>query len=99
VRRRPYIDHFAVAAVCRANPGEWQPVGEYGSSQSANGVAWYIKAAKANRTAHRSAYEPAGAFEARWILTELGARVETRYIGLSADAAWADALASLTGGA
>lgn len=97
--RRSNIDHFAVAAVCRANPGEWQPVGEYGSSQSAEGVARYIRTAKTRTAANRSAYEPAGAFEARQELTELGARVETRYISLSADAAWVDALASLTGGA
>jgi hypothetical protein len=97
--RRPYIDHFAVAAVCRANPGEWQPVGEYGSSQSAEGVARYIRTAKTRTAANRSAYEPAGAFETRQELTELGVQIEARYIGHSADAAWADAVACLAGGA
>lgn len=96
MRRRSNINHFEVADACRRTPGVWLPVGEYGSTQSANGVAWYIKAAKENRTVKRSAYEPAGSFEARWTLTEFGARVEARYVGLSADAAWNDAIAALT---
>lgn len=96
MRRRSNINHFEVADACRRTPGVWLPVGEYGSTQSANGVAWYITAAKENRTVKRSAYEPAGSFEARWALTEFGARVEARYVGLSADAAWNDAIAALT---
>lgn len=96
MRRRSNINHFEVADACRRTPGEWLPVGEYGSTQSADGVAWYIETAAAARSA-RSAYEPAGSFEARWTLTEFGAHVEARYVGLTADAAWNDAIAALIG--
>ena len=97
--RRDRIDHFAVAAACRENPGVWQPVGEYNSSQSACGAADHIRNALAKRSGHRSAYLPAGSFEARHALTEFGARVEARYVGVSDDAAWSDAVAALIGGA
>ncbi len=93
------VDHFAVAAICRANPGEWQDVGEYNSTSSAVGVAGTIRAAYVKAEDRRSAYAPAGAFEARRELTEFGARVEARFVGVADDAAWADAVASLTGGA
>lgn len=91
------VNHFAVAAACQASPGEWLPVGEYNSGQSATGVVWSIRNARAAQ--QRSAYEPAGSFEARSVPAEFGVRVEARYIGVSEDAAWADALASVTGGA
>lgn len=95
--RRRKVDHFAVAAVCRANPGVWQPVGEYNSSQSAEGAGDYIRTAYAKTPSQRSAYSPAGSFEARHTLTEFGARVEARYVGGSDDTAWADAVAALSG--
>jgi hypothetical protein len=95
--RTSRVNHFAVAAACQASPGEWLPVGEYNSGQSASGVVWSIR--KARSAQKRSAYEPAGSFEARTAPTEFGVRVEARYVGVSADAAWADALASVTGGA
>jgi len=93
------VNHFAVADACRANPGAWQPVGEYNSSHSARGAAIYIRKACTGGSAQRSAYEPAGAFETRQALTEFGARVEARYIGTSNDTAWDDAVASLIGDA
>jgi len=96
--RRNRVDHFAVAAKCRANPSEWQPVGEYNSSQSAYGTMDDIRKALA-RGAQRSAYTPAGAFETRRALTEFGARVEARYVGVSDDVAWSDAVDALIGGA
>lgn len=94
MNRNQRVDHFAVAAACRANPGEWQPVGEYNSAQSADGAAGYVRNATISRSSLRSAYSPAGSFEARHELTEFGARVEARYVG--DDAAWADALAALS---
>ena len=97
--RHGRVDHFAVAALCRATPGQWQPVGEYNSSQSADGAIHYIRNATTKRPAQRSAYTPAGSFETRRALTEFGARVEARYVGVSADAAWSDAVAALVGGA
>ncbi|MFD7705583.1 hypothetical protein [Streptomyces sp. NPDC059786] len=85
--RRDRVDHVAVAAMCRTAPGEWQPVGEYNSRQSADGAAGYIRNARINPPAQQSAYAPAGSFEARRTLTEFGARVEARYVGDSNDAA------------
>lgn len=96
--RRHKVDHFAVAAECRANPGVWQPVGEYNSSQSAEGAGDYIRNAYVKKVSQRSAYSPAGSFEARHVLTEFGALVEARYVGASDDVAWADALSALIGG-
>lgn len=91
------VDHFTVAAECRANPGEWQTVGEYNSTQSAYGAMGHIINAVIKSPSQRSAYSPAGSFEARQELTEFGARVEARYVGVSDDLAWADAVASLAG--
>lgn len=96
--RRARVNHFAIAATCRAHPGEWQRAGEYNSSQSAAGAAGYIRSAYAKQPSQTSAWAPAGAFEARQVLTEFGARVEVRYVG-DRDAMWADALAAVTGGA
>ncbi|WP_020135125.1 hypothetical protein [Streptomyces sp. 351MFTsu5.1] len=93
--RRNHINHFTVAAACRANPGVWQPVGEYNSSQSAEGAVDYISSAYVKTSTQRSAYTPAGSFEARYELTEFGARVEARFVGTGNDLAWADALAGL----
>ncbi|MFF0790419.1 hypothetical protein [Streptomyces spiralis] len=94
---RRYIKHAEVADALKAQPGVWLPVGEYRTW----GGAW--NAAERIRTAYRApAYEPAGAFEARTALTEMGARVEARYVGQSTttaeDEAWADAIAALTTG-
>ena len=96
--RHARVDHFAVAAVCRANPGEWQLVGEYNSTQSAYGATSHIRRAVITTTSQQSAYSPAGAFEARQELTEFGARVEARFVGVSDDAAQAHAVLALMGG-
>jgi hypothetical protein len=97
--RNARVDHFAVAAACRANPGEWQPVGEYNSTQSAYGAMGHISRAVVTTTSQQSAYTPAGSFEARQELTEFGARVEARFVGTADDAAWTDAVLALVGGA
>ncbi|MFF8100083.1 hypothetical protein ACF07S_09960 [Streptomyces sp. NPDC016640] len=95
------MNHFAVAAACQASPGEWLPVGDYNSGQTAYGMVWGIRNARfgARSAQQRSAYDPAGSFEARAVQGEFGVRVEARYVGVSNDAAWADALASVVGGA
>ncbi len=97
--RRKQVDHFTVAALCRANPGEWQDVGEYNSSQCANGIVGVIRRAYVKDPSRRSAYVPVGAFEARHSLTEFGAMVQARFVGSGEDAAWSDAVAALAGGA
>lgn len=79
--KRRQINHHTIATLCRANPGQWHTVGEYGSTQSAHGAAYYIRAAVTKRASRQSAWAPAGAYEARYTLTEFGARVEARYIG------------------
>jgi hypothetical protein len=93
------VDHFAVAAACRANPGEWQPVGEYNSTQSAYGAMVHVRKAVIKSAGQQSAYTPAGSFEARQELTEFGARVEARFVGSADDTAWTDAVLALAGGA
>jgi hypothetical protein len=99
VKTKPkQVNHFTLADLCRTNPGEWQDVNEYNSSQSACGVAATIRAAYVKGGDRRSAWVPAGAFQARHRLTEFGARVEARYVGVADDAAWADALAAVAGG-
>lgn len=95
-RRRVNVDHALVADSCRANPGLWLSVGEYNSTPSAEGIATAIRKAKTKSPAQQSPYSPAGSFEARRALTEYGARVEARYVGVSDDTAWTDALSSLT---
>lgn len=97
--RHGRVDHFAVAALCRTTPGQWQPVGEYDSTQSAQGMRDHVCKAATRGSTQRSAYAPAGSFEARFALTEFGAQVEARYVGASADVAWSDAVAALVGGA
>jgi hypothetical protein len=81
VKTKPkQVNHFAVADLCRANPGEWQDVGEYNSSQTAAGLVEWVCNARITKSGRRSAYSPAGAFEARRELTEYGARVEARFV-------------------
>ncbi|MGW0626497.1 hypothetical protein [Streptomyces sp. NPDC002758] len=97
--KRPLIDHKQAAANCRRQPGTWKVIGEYRSSTSADGTAYAIRAAY-QHTAHlASPYAPAGAFEARTVLTQEGVNVIARYVGVSDDVAWSDAVAELIGGA
>ncbi|WP_328425939.1 hypothetical protein [Streptomyces sp. NBC_00443] len=96
--KRKQVDHAAVAANCRANPGTWQEVGEYNSTQSAGRIVANICDAYVNPNREsQSPYAPAGTFEATSILTEFGARVEARYVG-SDNQAWAAAVAAVSGG-
>ncbi|MFJ5638703.1 hypothetical protein [Streptomyces sp. NPDC093223] len=80
MRSEEQVDHRAVAAACRANPRDWQPVGEYGSSESAKSAVRMIRGAL-RRSSGESPYAPARTFEARHELTDAGARVEARYVG------------------
>jgi hypothetical protein len=96
--KRKLTDHFAASARCRANPGQWQEVGEYNSTQSADRTAGAIRTAYVPPARKaESPWVPAGAFETRQEFTERGVRVDARYVG-DADAAWAEALAEVTGG-
>jgi hypothetical protein len=74
---RENTDHVRVAATLRAQPGVWLPVGDYGSRQSAMGIAWQIR----STTGGIAAYSPRGAFESRVEPTPDGSRVFARYIG------------------
>jgi hypothetical protein len=76
---RPKVNHAQAAAKLRANPGTWMRIGEYRSSQSADGVANTIRTAYVKRGA--SPYAPAGSFQARTRLTEYGAALEVCYVG------------------
>ncbi len=78
--KRTPIDHDQAAARLRSRPGLWMPVGEYRSSQSAEHMAWAVRTAYP-WTRIVSAYEPAGAFEARVRLTEFGCELVARYVG------------------
>jgi len=87
---------MSARAQCRTNPGQWQTVGEYRATTTATATARNVRAAYVNpRIPQRSAYTPAGAFEARTARTEFGTRVEARYVS-DRNAAWADAVAALT---
>ena len=77
---RRSVDHVMVASLCRANPGQWQEVGEYGSGESADAMVRAIRGAF-QRSSRPSVYAPAGAFEARRELTDSGARVHARFVG------------------
>ena len=99
--KRTTVDHAKVAARLRAHPRMWLPVGEYRSTQSADGMARKIREGQPiGSTADTSHYQPAGAFEVRIDLTEFGALVVARYVGdpSAEDIAWADALADVTTG-
>lgn len=92
---RRNVNHAEVATSLKAQPGVWQVVGEWRSCGGAESAALRI------RTAYQAPmYEPAGSFETRTALTEMGCNVEARYVGAPAtsDAAWAEALADLSAG-
>ncbi|WP_439947254.1 hypothetical protein [Streptomyces sp. BBFR109] len=94
-RNRRNVNHHEVAAELRSRPGEWLLVGEWPSRAGAESATLRIRTAYQARM-----YEPAGAFEARTELTEMGAKVEARYVGhrtSADDAAWADALSAVGG--
>ncbi|MFI1677002.1 hypothetical protein [Streptomyces sp. NPDC020607] len=101
--RGPRADHATVAEQARTQPGTWVLVGEYCSHQSANATAWVIRTAGRGKPGSGRFYIPAGAFEAEMRMTELGCQVLARFVSepevTVEDEAWADALASLSGGA
>lgn|GEM_PF-4148308 len=92
---RRNVNHTEVAAALKAAPGQWQFVGEWPSRAGAESAALRIRGAYKARM-----YEPAGSFDARTELTEMGCLVEARYLGdaTSDDEVWADALAALPQG-
>lgn len=98
VGRRPKsrrdVNHHEVATALKAQPGVWQFVGEWPTRGGAESAALRIRGAYRARM-----YEPAGSFDARTELTEMGCLVEARYVGVSGsdNRVWADALAGLDG--
>lgn len=77
--RRPRVNHADAAARARRRPHRWVVVGEYRSSQSAEGVVSDIHTA-GSRLGRVSEYRPAGAYQARTRLTEYGCEVLVRYV-------------------
>lgn len=75
--RRPHADHAKVAARLRACPRCELPVGTYGSRASAQVTASHI------RSGALPAYQPAGCFEARFVLAadRTGWTVHATYTG------------------
>ncbi|MFE2967500.1 hypothetical protein ACFXKC_28280 [Streptomyces sp. NPDC059340] len=78
---RPKVNHVEAAAKLRAQPGEWMLLGEYGSTQSAEGFANSIRTAYVKRGPSPSPYAPAGSFQARTQLTEFGSALWACYVG------------------
>lgn len=84
--KRPRVDHVAMAARLRANPGVWLPVGEYRSVVSADSTAREIRNGYERRPGRPpSPYAPRGAFECRMDKTEFGVQLTARYVGEEAD--------------
>lgn len=77
--KRPMTDHTKTAARLRSHPRMWMPVGEYNSTQSAEGMAHMIRTGQAKQGT--SPYAPAGTFETRVELTEFGAELLAQYVG------------------
>ncbi|MFF4385553.1 YqaJ viral recombinase family protein [Streptomyces sp. NPDC001552] len=75
--RAARIDHAAAAAEARKVPGRWVLAGLCPSSSSAAGVGRNVAH---GRLAH---YLPAGSFEARKELTQDGAKLFVRFMGLA----------------
>ncbi len=77
--RHTRVDHARVAACLRALPGQWQLVGDYKNSFTATNTTSMIRRAGQPSGRH---YQPAGAYEARMVLTDDGTRIEARYRGI-----------------
>ncbi|WP_030672214.1 hypothetical protein [Streptomyces sp. NRRL B-1347] len=69
-----FTDHTKVAAVARALPGKWTPVGVYGGVQSGHSVARWIRQGRIEQ------YAPQGAFEAYGATCDDGTAVWVRYV-------------------
>jgi hypothetical protein len=78
--KRPKNSHVRAAARLRANPGQWQIIGDYRSSQSADHMAYTIRTAF-EKPGQSSPYAPAGSFQAYTRLTEDGSRLFACYVG------------------
>lgn len=63
--RNRKIDHKAVAERLRKAPGQWLPVGVYGSQYSATTAAWHLRMAGGRCAKFGHVYGPAGAFDTR----------------------------------
>lgn len=68
------IRHDAVADACRKQPGTWIHVGTYSTKTSAQATARRI-----GEGAVYKAYRPAGTFEGRSEMSDLGYTVYARY--------------------
>ncbi|MFG3085071.1 hypothetical protein [Streptomyces parvulus] len=75
---RRNINHREVAGRLRADRGRWLPVGEYRNAETARTMTYIIGSGK---NPNLTAYQPAGAFEARTRNTDDGTLVEARYVG------------------
>ncbi|WP_236241123.1 hypothetical protein [Streptomyces sp. CC228A] len=90
--KRPHADHITSAARMLRQPGEWVRVHSYRASYTADSTAHRIRTGDLILP-----YQPAGAFEARVLLSDDECVVYGRYVGL--DRVWADAVRSLAAGA
>ncbi|PWG13943.1 hypothetical protein DF268_08750 [Streptomyces sp. V2] len=75
--RRTHVDHAAVAAALRAQPGVWLTVGEYRNADTARTIRRRIE--EGQRDVGRN-YQPAGRYETRATLTDDGTLIEARYL-------------------
>ncbi|MBW5420237.1 hypothetical protein GKQ77_01460 [Streptomyces sp. BG9H] len=78
ITRHTRVDHARVAARLRAKPGQWQLVGDYQNPATGTNTASMIRRAGRPSGHH---YQPAGAYDARIVLTTDGTRIEARYRG------------------
>ncbi|APY88220.1 hypothetical protein DCW30_05620 [Streptomyces alfalfae] len=78
--RHTRVDHAKAAARLMQAPGQWLPVGEYRNSFTASTTASMIRRPGQTNPSGRH-YQPAGAYDARIVLTDDGARIEARYRG------------------
>jgi len=69
------VSHEVIAEQLRERPREWAHVLTYPTRESASTVAYSI------RNGHRSAWAPAGAFEAKSRTVNGEYRVYARYVG------------------
>lgn len=80
--KRTRVNHHETANQLKAQPNTWQPVGEYRTTLSADGICRDIRTGIQRHTRRGpSPYTPGGAFEARTELTEFGVLIYARYIG------------------
>lgn len=71
---RRQADHRAVAAACRARPGEWVDARSYPNRNSADVTASQV------RSGAYTAYRPGGAYAAQVFRDDEGHTVRVRYL-------------------